>query len=157
MRGGWLHNQMVAHLAGVLRGAGAWVRVEHPIRVADSTLLADLYAGLGRRTLLVEVERTPDRVSKDLVKAEAVGATWCVIVTPTAAGARAVRRKLGIQSPPRPRLQFGIVVWPYGVALQRLIELLSFDDFPHTSADIKTSNRSSSVENVRQVPSGPVR
>ena len=28
MRGGWLHNHMVARLTDVLRRAGAWVRLE---------------------------------------------------------------------------------------------------------------------------------
>ena len=140
MRGGWLHNHMVERLADVLRRAGAWVQLEHPIRVSGSTLLADLYARLRNRTLLVEVERTPDRVAKDLVKAVAIVPTWCVIVTPTAAVACAVRRKLAIQSRSEARLQFRIVVWPYGVALQRLTELLTLDDALLTSVDIKTSN-----------------
>jgi len=142
MRGGWLHNRMVAGLADVLRRGGAWVRLEHAIRVGGRTLAGDLYAGLGHQTILVEVERRPDRVPTDLTKAEALGAVWCVIVTPTPRIARTVTRKLTARPELRRGLQCRIVVWPYGVAQQRVAELLSLDDSPHISADIKTSNQS---------------
>ena len=124
---GWLHERLAEALARTAILAGAEVFREHPVRIGQRTLFADLVVRYGGRVGLVEVERSSDRVAADVEKATALGARFLLVATPDRQTAAAVERAVA-------RIREGagcpapIVVAPYAQAIKALNQLLTLDD-----------------------------
>ncbi len=89
MNNGHLHELLADRVAEDLRRCGFKIRPDAAVPGG----FVDRLAGRGRITLAVEVERKPDRVVQDVLKAEAIGADL-LIVCPTPRTVAAARRKL---------------------------------------------------------------
>ena len=138
MRGAWFHNLMVCRTAETLRHLGAWVKIEHPVRSNSRTLLADIYAGLGHRPWLVEIERTPDRVPADIEKAIALGVGRLILVAPNRRTADALERRVDRLTKKTDGFNGVIDVVPFGVIFQHFSELLMINDSPVIPPDNKS-------------------
>lgn len=102
---------------------GAQTEREHFVRLGESHGYIDLLIGLGPLLIANEAENDSRRVENDVRKAVALRATHLLIVTPTAAVARACKRKLaGI---PIPAGGLKVLVCTLGTALHRLSALLA--------------------------------
>ena len=124
MRGGYLHNRgIAAELVAVLEQIGARVRTEYPAGPGRRAGSVDIYAELGELRLVCEVELGPRRVMNDVRKAEALAADVLLIVTPTAAEARAIRKRLRTFG----RSGVMVQVLPMGLAIKYLSEMSSVE------------------------------
>ncbi len=96
MRGGYFHNEVMARqLKEALDQLGAKVRTEYPAGPPGRRVGAvDLYIELQGVRIACEIELGPRRVGQDLRKAQALGVDLLLLITPTAAAAKAVRRRL---------------------------------------------------------------
>ena len=125
---GWLHDFLVQGIASAVDTRQVRIYREYSVRVGDRTLFADLLLRSDELTVLVEVERSPDRVASDIEKAVALTVDVLLIVTPdrqTAAAVKRAVRRLGpeiVNSSPR------IDVTPYGTAIQTLTDLMTISD-----------------------------
>lgn len=116
MRNGFLHDRvLLAPLKGYFRRLGAVVHREQVVHHSGTTGFIDLFVEHGSNRIAIEAELTPNRVASDLAKARAADATVLLIVTPTAAVARAGLKRLSLASgrADRPR----VFVLPLGLAI----------------------------------------
>lgn len=90
MRGGGLHRRLVRDLALEAGHRGWWTRVEAYVGGG----YIDLVIGKGDRLIAVEVELTPDRVPRDIEKAERIHATELWIVIPDSTKRAAFERRV---------------------------------------------------------------
>lgn len=120
MRGGFLHNQVIAAgLRAALEGLGARVKAEYPAGPGRRAGAVDLYAELNGGRLVCEVELGPRRVLQDVRKAEAIHADILVIVAPTPRAARIIRHRLRTTT----GSDVSIRVLPYGLAIKYLSQV----------------------------------
>ena len=127
MKGGYLHNQCLAGLlVKPLQSLGACVYPEYPVEPGRHPRSVDLFIELAGHRLVVEAETDGQRADKAPAKARALGAQSLCIVVPTAAVARAARRRLKqIRAVERqPKLK--IVVLTIGAALQQVTNKRQF-------------------------------
>jgi hypothetical protein len=95
MRGGYLHSQVMARqLKEALERLGARVRTEYPAGSGRRAGAVDLYVELHGVRIACEIELGPRRLLQDLRKAEALGVDLLLVVGPTPAVAKAIRRRL---------------------------------------------------------------
>lgn len=126
MRGGFLHNRvLVEAIALLLLELGAPFQLEYPVRLADSVGFADVFAVHGSLRIVCEIELTADRVWNDVAKAVALQANLLLIVTPTGAVARRIRKCLRYSATQSVPGELEICVLPFGKALQWLRNKLS--------------------------------
>jgi len=128
MRGGYLHNEVMARqLADALERLGARVRTEYPAGPGRRAGAVDLYVELHGLRIACEIELGPRRLRQDLRKAEALGVDLLLLVAPTSAGARAIRRRLATFG--KPRFQVRVLVNPQAVKyLSQLSPVVSRGD-----------------------------
>lgn len=129
MRGGFLHNQvMAAGLEKWFLDREAEVRREHPVKLGDGQGAIDLFIRYRHLLIACEVEFTLSRVPNDVAKAEASGADVGLIITPSGNLARAAWRLLRRRWVTNGASSTRIHVFAFGIAMQRLEELFSFPD-----------------------------
>ena len=142
MRGGYLHNQAIAaELVTVLERRGAFVRTEYPVGPGRRAGSVDIYAELGELRLVCEVELGPRRVLNDVRKAESLAADVLLIVTPTAAEARVIRKRLRTCA----QSWVQVRVRPMGLAIKYLSEMSAVE----CRRDIGTKTRLAASEGER--------
>ena len=142
MRGDFLHNQVLLEpIAELLRERGIPVFREFHIGADRRGWYADLAAVYHDLRLLVEAERSADRVNGDVAKALAWPATHLLIVAPHRQVMQAVARRLGRLIPlyqePLPK----IYVATLGIAKIRLKALLTIVDHLECPKDIKSKKK----------------
>lgn len=94
MRGGLLHNHLVAMAAKVFKAFGLEARTECPLRLQDGRLdFVDLLVWGGNHAVACEVETTPRHVLANVEKAQALELPLWVIV-PNRRICRTVSRKV---------------------------------------------------------------
>lgn len=121
MRGGFVHNRiLIAALAAFFHQIGAQMRFEHRVGQGRRAGYVDLVVDIGDTRIVCEVELTPDRVPNDVAKAIALKAKLLLIVAPTGAIARRIRRRLRAMKLHLAAAELEVQVAPLGIALKRL-------------------------------------
>ena len=119
MRGGYLHNHILLDpIQSHFSTLGAITAREHQVISGTFTGFIDLFIQHGRHRIACEAELSPDRVRRDLRKAEHAKATLLMIVVPHRRLAQRVQRAVGRLDLPHP--EGGVWVLPLGPALARL-------------------------------------
>jgi len=119
MRGGFLHNHVLLDpIEEHFRRLNAIASREHMVRSADFSGFIDLFIQHGAHRIACEAELTPERIDRDLRKAELAEATLLLIVVPHRRIAQSVLRKLHRTDLPYPPA--GVWVLPLGPGLARL-------------------------------------
>lgn len=143
VRGSDLHNKwLVGPVERALRELGFIVRREVPTGPGREAGFVDLLADRGDTRWVVEAERTPERLARDLVKAIALRAQLLLVVTPTARDARRVSRRLRDLRPGH--LPCRVCILPLGVVLQRLAnksDLMTCRYVPRDNKSKKSNHR----------------
>jgi len=125
MRGGFLHNHVLLDpIEAHFRGLGASTAREHLVRSAAFAGFIDLFIQHGAHRIACEAELTPERIDRDLRKAELAQATLLLIVVPHRRVAQSVLRKLNRSYLPYPPA--GVWVLPLGPAIERLARCFPF-------------------------------
>src|SRR5690606_34516681 len=91
MRGGYLHNRIIAARLLAACHRASVQALEHPTGEGG---FVDLYIEHGPLRVVCEIELSPDRIDRDLRKAIALDATHLLIVVPTPRVAARVMRRL---------------------------------------------------------------
>lgn len=150
MRGGFLHTHvLIGTLALALRLQGVKVRLEHPVQPGRTGGSVDLFAELPELRIVIEAERSTERLKNDLRKAALLRADVLLIVVPTWKLARAGSRQLAAlaaeQGDGKPRA----LCLPLGPALQRLASISSLMTARNV---LQTTNQKINPPSVRTNP-----
>lgn len=95
MNNGFIHDQLlVGPLARQFVSLGSLVKLEFSIRTSNFVGHIDLLALHDGLLIACEAENSPERIRRDIVKAEALGADTLIIITPNAGVRNACLRKL---------------------------------------------------------------
>lgn len=145
MRGAFLHNHIVTHMAVAFRQAGTEVRCECPVRCGRHPGFVDLFVCWGAGRIVCEVERSPRRVDRDIAKALALDADLLLLVVPTGRVEAAVKREVRRASGEFPAPLPPILVRRLLPALQQitnksLLMSVSYVNRQQTSNSPKTSH-----------------
>jgi hypothetical protein len=148
LRGGGLHNHLVAEAEVICQAEGFETAREYPQRLPDGeTDFIDLAVWpekYGDHLICVEVETTPRNVVSNVLKADRLGCPLIVLV-PTVAVRRAVRRKLklaGLQYRPGGMAVCVLLLGQLKAALRNCLPLNSAANTPSENPKNKQSNQS---------------
>ncbi|MCG3148172.1 MAG: hypothetical protein PCFJNLEI_01615 [Verrucomicrobiae bacterium] len=121
MRGGFLHNQVLAaRVEHAFRASGAEVCREYRIVTSALEGYVDLMVTCGGRRIACEIELTAERIYWDVAKAQAMHAVLLLIVVPNEQLARTVRQKLTDRQTTRRPLKLSVFCLTVGAVLEAL-------------------------------------
>lgn len=142
MRGNAIHNlALVAPLESVARSLGATVQREHRVVTRSVDGYVDLLVIHQSRRIVIEAERSLDRVRWDIIKAVALRADQLLIVFPTGRLARVAQKRADEAKASWNLEKLEILCLSLGAALQQLSDNKPFEVnlyVPTTSIQQKT-------------------
>jgi len=124
MKGGFLHNHvLIGTCADALQLQGARVKLEYPVQPGRTGGSVDLFAVFDNLSLVIEAERSTERLKNDLRKATLLQADILLVVVPTWKLARAGTRLLAALAAGKDNGKPRTLCLPLGPALQRLANI----------------------------------
>ena len=120
MRGGGLHRWMVMQLESAASQAGYWTRIEAYV----GNGFADLIIGKDDRLIVIEVELTPERIKRDVIKAQTIHADLLLIVAADSSHIPRMRRQIDHN----PGSEIPILIRSYPSAISMFTEIGGYLD-----------------------------